>query len=226
MDPANPIGYLFQLDEEVLILIKTSFSVALTSTSIAAVIAFPLGLFFGLAEFRGRRGLEVILNTMLFFPTVVVGHFVYMILTRNGPLGDFHLLFTRTAIVFGQVILGTPIILTMVSNAIRHADPRIIKTALSMGAGRIRSYLALLGEIRGLVLLAVLASFGRVISEVGVSMMLGGNIYHKTRTMTTGIALLTSQGDFARATALGIVLLLIVFCINLIVYQATHRQTR
>lgn len=217
------IGQLFNLDKEVLVLIRTSFSIALCSTSIAAVIAFPLGMFFGLVEFKGRRILDIVLNTMLFLPTVVVGHLVYMILTRNGPLGEYHFLFTRTAIVIGQVILGTPIILTMVSNSIRHADPRIIPTAMAMGVGRIRAYLALLGEIRGLVLLSVIAAFGRVISEVGVSMMLGGNIFHKTRTMTTGIALLTSQGDFARATAIGLVLLIIVFFINILVYMATHR---
>ncbi len=215
---------LFSFDEEVLKLVGTSFRVSLSSTVIAATIAFPLGMWFGLAEFRGRRVFDIILNTLLFLPTVVVGHLVYMFLTREGPLGEYGLLFTWTAIVIGQVILATPIILTMVSNAVRVADPRIISTALALGVGRIRAYLALLGEIRGLVLLAVVAAFGRVISEVGVSMMVGGNIFGKTRTITTGIALLTSQGEFGRATALGMVLLIIVFAINIVVYQTIHRS--
>lgn len=214
---------LFSLDEEVLKLVATSFRVALSSTAIAALIAFPLGVWFGLAEFRGRRPLDIVLNTLLFLPTVVVGHLVYMVLTREAPLGEYRLLFTRTAIVIGQVILATPIILTMISNAVRLADPRIISTALSLGAGKLRAYLVLLSEIRGLVLLSILAAFGRVISEVGVSMMLGGNIYGKTRTVTTGIALLTSQGDFARAAALGMVLLIIVFAINIAMHNVTHR---
>ncbi len=210
-------------DIEVYGLIGTSFRVALTSTVIAAIIAFPLGIWLGLGKFKGKRAIDIIFNTLLFLPTVVVGHLVYMFLTREGPLGDYRLLFSQTAIVIGQVILATPIITAMVSNAIRVADPRIMATSLALGTGRLRAYAALLGEIRELVLLSVVAAFGRVIAEVGVSMMLGGNIFGKTRTITTGIALLTSQGEFGRATALGLVLLIIVFIINILVYQATHR---
>lgn len=217
---------LFSFDREVYTLIATSFRIATGSTLIAAALGFPIGVWFGLADFRGRRILEVILNTTLFIPTVVVGHIVYMFLTHDGPLGDYHLLFSRAAITIGQVILGTPIILTMISNAVRHADPRIMNTALVLGVGRFRAYMVLLGEIKGLVLLSLLAAFGRVIAEVGVSMMLGGNISGKTRTITTGIALLTSQGEFIKASALGIVLLIIVFGINIIVYFMTHRPAR
>jgi tungstate transport system permease protein len=223
---AEGFRLLFSFDREVYTLVGTSFRIAASSTIIASVTAFPLGTWFGLADFRGRKVVDVILNTMLFFPTVVVGHLVYMFLTHDGPLGEYRLLFTRTAIVIGQVILATPIILTMVSNSVRQADPRIIKTALYLGAGKFRAYMALLGEVRGLVLLSLLAAFGRVISEIGVSMMLGGNISGRTRTITTGIALLTSQGEFTRATALGIVLLIIVFGVNLAVYHATHRAAR
>jgi len=221
---AEALGLLFSGDVEVFGLIDTSFRVALCSTAISAVIAFPLGMWLGLAKFKGRRVLDIVLNTLLFFPTVVVGHLVYMFLTREGPLGEYQLLFTRTAIIIGQVILATPIIAAMVSNAIRVADSRIISTAISLGVGKLRAYFALLGEIRELVLLAVVAAFGRVIAEVGVSMMLGGNIFGKTRTITTGIALLTSQGEFGKATALGMVLLIIVFVINILVYQMTNRS--
>ncbi|MFH1675399.1 MAG: ABC transporter permease [bacterium] len=217
------LSLLFGGDPGIYKLIATSFKLSLTSTSVAAIIALPFGIWFGLSEFRGRRYVDIILNTLLFLPTVVVGHLVYMLLTREGPLGEFRLLFSPTAIVIGQVILATPIIATMVSNAIRIADPRIIPSALALGIGRFRTYLMLLGEVRELVLLSVIAAFGRVIAEVGVSMMLGGNIFGKTRTITTGIALLTSQGEFGRATALGMILLILVFMINILVYQAMHR---
>ena len=215
---------LVGFDEELMSLIGTSFYVAIISTSIAALIAFPIGIWFGLSNFRGRNTLDVILNTMLFFPTVVIGNFVYMLLTRHGIFGSLDLLFSRTAIIIGQIILVAPLILTMVANSVRAADRRILMTAFTLGAGKVKSHLALLGEVKGLILLAMFAGFGRAISEVGVAMMLGGNIKGKTRTITTGMALLTSQGDFAKATALGIVLLMLVFFINFLVYNATHRR--
>lgn len=222
----DAIKLLFCFDREVFELIGTSFHVSLVSTAIAAAIALPLGIWFGLSEFKGRRTLDIIFNTLLFLPTVVVGHLVYMFLTKEGVFGDYRLLFTRSAIIIGQIILATPIILTMVSNAVRIADRRIISTALTLGASKLKACFVLMSEIRGLVLLAIIAGFGRVIAEVGVSMMLGGNIEHKTRTITTGIALLTSMGEFAKATALGIVLLIIVFGVNVFVYTATHRPAR
>ncbi|MCX6647710.1 MAG: ABC transporter permease [bacterium] len=215
---------LFSMDPDVVNALRTSFSVSLSAILIAGIIAFPLGLLFGLAEFRGRRFIDIILNTLLFLPTVVVGLLGYMLLTRDGPLGQYHLLFTPAAIVFGQVILALPIILTMVSNSIRASDPRIIPTALSLGVGKLRAYIVLLGEIRGLILLTLLAAFARVISEIGASTMLGGNILGKTRTITTSISVLASQGETSKALALGVVLLFLVFAINIAVYAATHRS--
>jgi len=215
---------LVGFDKEVVSLISTSFYVATISTAIASLIAFPVGIWFGLADFRGRKTFDIILNTMLFFPTVVIGNFVYMLLTRRGPFGQFELIFTRPAIIIGQIILVAPLILTMVANSVRAADRRILMTAFTLGAGKVKSHLTLLGEVKGLILLAMFAGFGRAISEVGVAMMLGGNIKGKTRTITTGMALLTSQGEFAKATALGIVLLVIVFFINSLVYTATHHR--
>jgi tungstate transport system permease protein len=215
---------LFSGDSEVFNMIGTSFHVSLVSTLIASIIALPLGIWFGLGKFKGRNSLDIVFNTLLFLPTVVVGHVVYLFLTRDGIFGSYGLLFTKTAIIIGQVILATPIIMTMVSNAIRIADSRIIATALTLGASRLRAYLVVMGEVKGLVLLAIIAGFGRVIAEVGASMMLGGNIAGKTRTITTGISLLTSMGEFTKATALGVVLLIIVFGINIVVYMATHRK--
>jgi tungstate transport system permease protein len=217
-------GLLVRFDRELIVLIGTSFHVSVISTFIASVIALPTGIWFGLSEFKGRRFLDIVFNTLLFLPTVVIGHFVYMFLTRNGPLGHYGLLFTKTAIITGQIFLALPIIFTMVANSVRIADRRAILTALTLGAGRMRSYFVLLTEIKGLILLAIIAGFGRVIAEIGVSMMLGGNIYGETRTITTGIALLTSRGEFSKATALGLVLLVVVFGVNLMVYSAMHRE--
>ena len=214
---------LFSFDSEVFTLIGTSFQVSLISTIIATSIAVPVGILFGLSDFKGRRFLDIVFNTLLFIPTVVIGHMVYMFLTRDGLFGSMELLFTRPAIIIGQVLLAVPIILTMVSNAVRVADKRILSTALTLGVSNIKAYFVLLGEVKALVLLAIIAGFGRVIAEIGVSMMLGGNIENKTRTITTGIAQLTSMGEFAKATALGIVLLIVVFGINVMVYTATHR---
>ena len=221
---SEAFNLLFHLDRELAVLIGTSFHVSVISTFIASIIALPMGVCFGLAEFRGRRFLDAVFNTTLFLPTVVIGLLVYMFLTRNGPFGHYSLLFTKTAIIIGQFFLALPIIFTMVSNSVRIADKRILMTALTLGVGRFRSYIALLGEVRGLVLLAIIAGFGRVIAEIGVAMMLGGNIYGKTRTITTGIALLTSRGEFSKAIALGIVLLVVVFGVNLVIYAVTHRE--
>lgn len=217
---------LISLDKGVFEQIGASFHVSIASTMIAGGFAVPFGIWFGLARFRGKRVLDMIFNTLLFFPTVVVGHIVYMMLTRDGPFGHYQLLFTREAIIMGQIFLAIPIILTMVSNAVRIADHRIIPTALTLGCSRFKAYLMMISEIRGMMLLAVIAGFGRVIAEIGVSMMLGGNIAHKTRTITTGIALETSMGEFGRATALGIVLLIIVFGLNIMIYSATHRAAK
>lgn len=219
-------GLLFGFDAELWNILATTLKVAGMSTYLSCMIALPLGVWFGLSEFRGRKVVDALLNTLLGLPTVAVGLLVYLFISRQGPLGGLELLFTRKAIILGQIILATPIITVMVANAVRSADPRIIPTALTLGATPRQARRMLLYEVRNYTLLAIVAGFGRVIAEVGSAMMVGGNIHGKTRTITTGIALLTSQGEFAKALALGIVLVGIIFAINLTLYWVTHREGR
>ena len=217
------IQLLVTFDPELWGIIGVTLRVAVTSTALAAIIALPVGIWFGLTDFPGRRWLDAGLNAMLALPTVAVGLLVYLALSRHGPLGGLELLFTPTAIILGQIILALPVIAIMVSNAVRGADPRILPTALSLGATTGQSHRLLMRETKGLILLSVAAGFGRVVAEIGSAMLVGGNIRGKTRTLTTAVSLMTSQGEFARAMALVIVLMVIVLGINLLLYRATHR---
>ena len=181
----------------------------------AALFGVPLGLWLGLSKFRGRRLMITLLNTLMALPTVVVGLVLFGLFSRQGPLGPLGLLFTPLAMIAGQVVLATTIVANLVLAAVTGADRRIINTALTLGASQLQAALQLLREIRFGVMAAVIAGFGRVIAEVGVAMMLGGNIRGTTRTMTTAIALETSKGEFAFGLSLGLVLLGVALLVNL-----------
>jgi len=156
-------------------------------------------------------------------PTVVVGLLLFGLLSRQGPLGPLGLLFTPLAMIAGQTVLAAPIVANLVLAAVTGADQRIINTALTLGASRLQAAIQLLREIRFGVMAAVIAGFGRVIAEVGVAMMLGGNIRNSTRTMTTAIALETSKGEFAFGLALGIILLSVALIVNLFLNALQQR---
>ncbi|SHJ48889.1 tungstate transport system permease protein [Malonomonas rubra DSM 5091] len=193
----------------------TSLYTSSTAIVIAGFLGVPVGLWLGLSQFRGRQLLITLLNTLMALPTVVVGLLLFGLFSRQGPLGPLGLLFTPWAMICGQVVLATPIVANLVLTAVSGADNRIINTALTLGASRFQAAHQLLREIRFGVMAAVIAGFGRVIAEVGVAMMLGGNIRNSTRTMTTAIALETSKGEFAFGLALGIVLLTVALLVNL-----------
>ncbi len=195
--------------------VRTSLAVSAGATVFAALLGIPLGLLVGLCDFPLKRIAVTVLNSLMAVPTVVVGLFVYGFISRQGPLGALGLLFTPTAIVIGGTLLAAPIVANYAMASARGADTRIIPTALTLGAGRLRAAGALVAEIRFGILAAVIAGFGRVVSEVGVAMMLGGNIRGYTRTMTTAIALETSKGEFAFGMALGIVLMMVALFVNL-----------
>ncbi|MBU3955760.1 ABC transporter permease, partial [bacterium] len=161
--------------------------------------------------------------TLMALPTVIVGLLVYSFVCRQGLLGSFELLYTPYAMIIGQVVLASPIITALTLAALENADDRIRKTAVTLGAGEFRSLLALASEMRGMIAAAVIAGFGRIFAEVGVSMMLGGNIRNYTRNITTAIAFETSRGEFSLAFALGIILLAIAFTVN-IVLQVIKRK--
>ena len=209
------LDLILAMDREVYLTVWTSLYVSLIAIVFAALMGVPAGLAIGLGRFRGRRLIVTLLNTLMALPTVVVGLVVYGFISRQGPLGSMGLLFTPTAMILGQVILATPIVAHYTLGAMSAADQRIMATALTLGASPFQGALQLLQEIRFGVMAAVVAGFGRVIAEVGVAMMLGGNIRGYTRTMTTAIALETSKGEFAFALALGVFLMGVALVINL-----------
>ena len=195
--------------------VRTSLSVSAGATVFAALFGVPVGLAVGLTDSRLKGFAVTALNTLMAVPTVVVGLLVYGFLSRQGPLGALGLLFTPTAIVIGGTLLASPIVANYTLAAVQGADPRILPTALTLGSGRFRAAATLVAEIRFGMFAAVIAGFGRVVAEVGVAMMLGGNIRGYTRTMTTAIALETSKGEFSFGMALGIVLMAVALVVNL-----------
>ncbi|MCL5965604.1 MAG: ABC transporter permease [Deltaproteobacteria bacterium] len=193
---------------------RTSLVVSAWAIVFASLLGLPLGLAIGLSEFPLKRFAVTVLNSLVALPTVVVGLVVYGVISRQGPLGFLGLLFTPAAMVIGGSLLAAPIVANYALAAARGADPRILPTARTLGAGPVQAVVKFVAETRFGILAAVIAGFGRVISEVGVAMMLGGNIRGFTRTMTTAIALQTSMGEFAFGMALGIILMSVAFVIN------------
>ncbi len=209
------VELIFSFDQEVRLTIWTSLYTSSCAIVIAALLGVPVGLWLGISRFRGRRAMITLLNTLMALPTVVVGLLLFGLFSRQGPAGSLGLLFTPWAMIAGQIVLATPIVANFVLAAVKGSDQRIMDTALTLGASRLQASIQLLKEIRFGVMAAVIAGFGRVIAEVGVAMMLGGNIRGSTRTMTTAIALETSKGEFAFGLALGIVLLSVALFVNL-----------
>lgn len=196
----------------------SAIEATLTSTSCALIIAMilglPLGFMLGYTTFPGKKFLRLVSDTLLAFPTVLIGLIVYVFITYRGPLGQFGLLFTLPGMVIGQCILALPIIVSWTAQAVENLDGRCRQTLLTLGASPVQVALHTIREIRYDLGMVCVTAFGRVVTEVGVAMMLGGNIRYSTRTMTTAISLETSKGEFAQGIALGIVLLLIAFLVN------------
>jgi tungstate transport system permease protein len=175
----------------------------------------PLGFVLGYFDFKGRKQLRTLVDTMLALPTVFIGLAVYAIISRQGPLGEFELLFTLTGIAIGQTILALPIVIAITASTIENIDEDLKLTLVSLGAGKLNIMLTCLWEVRYGILSAAVTAYGRVLTEVGISMMVGGNIKYHTRTITTAIALETNKGLFADGIALGLVLILIAFIVNI-----------
>ena len=212
----SAILLIASLDSEVFSIVWVSLKVSGISTLLASLMGAPLGFLIAYGSFKGKRILIVCLNTMLAFPTVVIGLFVYSFISRRGIFGPFDLLYTQKAIIIGQFILILPIIATLTIAAISRIDERYRKTAMTLGANRLQTACVIFREARFGIVAAVIAAFGRVIAEVGISMMLGGNAKGFTRTMTTAMALEYDKGEFILAVALGIILLVLSFGINLV----------
>jgi tungstate transport system permease protein len=204
------------MDAELLGIIAVSLKISAMATLAAGALGMPAGVLIALREFAFKRAVITILNTLLSVPTVVIGLFVYAFISRRSVFGAFDLLYTPNAIIIGQIILIFPIVATFTLSAVSRIDPRYRMTALTLGATGFQAALAVIREARFGIVAAFVAAFGRVISEIGISMMLGGNIKGFTRTMTTAMALEYDKGAFSLAMALGIILLGISLTLNIL----------
>ncbi len=204
-------------------IVRLSLAVSLAATAAATAIGLPLGAALAIFPFRGRHGVVVLVNAFFGLPPVVVGLILYLALSRSGPLGFLHLLFTPTAMIVAQTVLAVPIITALVHRASERAWARYGDELISDGASRAQAIPHILSIIRAEIVTAVLAGFGRTVSEVGAVILVGGNIRGLTRTMTTTIALQTSQGDLSLALALGAVLIGISISISATVFALAGR---
>ena len=190
--------------------LKTSVAGLLLATPPAVVLGYAIAA----RRFRGRRLVVWLVQAALSLPTVLIGLLLYLMLSRQGPMGGLHWLFTQPGIVAGQCLIALPVLLAFTLAAVQAADPRFAETAVVHGASRWRVMATVLHEARFGVMAAVISGFGRVISEVGCALMVGGNIADETRTITTAIALETSKGEFAQGIALGVVLIAVALLMN------------
>jgi tungstate transport system permease protein len=201
-------------DSEIPFITVLSLRVSGLATAISLLIGLPFGTLLALGKFPGRAFLLSLINTGMALPPVVVGLAVAMTLWRSGPLGDLRLIYTPAAIVIAQTVIAAPVVTGLTAAALQQLNPRLRLQLYGLGASRAQMVLSLWREARLPLLAAVMAGFGSVISEVGASMMVGGNIRGQTRVLTTAIVLETSRGEFQQAIALSVLLLLITFLIN------------
>ncbi|MBI4656442.1 MAG: ABC transporter permease [Elusimicrobia bacterium] len=212
----SALNLLFSFNRDVYSAVFLSLRVTTLSTLFAAIIGVPLGFIIGLNNFYGKRVIIVIFNTLYSLPTVLMGLFAYGMFSRNGPLGSLGLLYTPQAMIIGQTILIFPLITALTISAVQAIDKKVFKTCLTLGANYLQSSLTAFFEYKQLFVAAVIAGFGRAFGEVGVSMMLGGNIRGYTRNITTSIAFATAKGEFALGIALGLILLLVACLISIL----------
>jgi tungstate transport system permease protein len=208
------IELIVSLNPEVLQITARTLAISISSTIIAALICLPLGSLVHFNNFRGKRTLINLIQTFYSVPTVAVGLVVFLIFSRSGPLGFLELLFTPQVMVIGQVILISPVILGLVITALKSVEQAAYETAIAAGASQFQATTVIIGEARYAIYSALILGFGRAISEVGLALMVGGNIRGYTRVMTTAISLETSKGDIVLSIALGIILISIALVIN------------
>jgi tungstate transport system permease protein len=214
---------LVALDPEVMEITARTLAIALSSCLISTLFCLPLGSLIHFKQFSGKRLLINFIQTFYSIPTVAVGLLVFILFSRIGPFGFFNLMFTPTIMIIGQVILVSPIILGLVIAALSGVDKAVFETASSLGASRIQSTFQVITEARYAIMSAVTMGFGRAISEVGLALMVGGNIRGFTRVITTTISLETSRGDVELSIALGIILIFIALLVNLALNRLQQR---
>jgi len=218
------LGLIAAANPDLKEIVGLSLMVSLSAVAIAATMAIPFGALLAVGRFPGRRAIIVITSALMGLPPVVVGLVVYLMLSRAGPLGVFGLLYTPTAMIIAQTILVTPLIASLAREAMADLEAQYRPYLVSLGMGTLARTATLIVDARASLATAVLAGFGRAIAEVGAVILVGGNIDHVTRVMTTAIALETSKGELALALALGIVLVLISVAVNALVHLLAPRN--
>ena len=214
---------IYTFDSEVMQIAGRSLGIGLTSIAIGSAICIPLAGLIHFNQFWGKRFLVSLIQTFYSIPTIVIGLFVFVMISNAGPLGGLGILYTPAAIITGQVLLITPILLGLIISAFRGVDETILDTARSMGASGWQIAVLVIKEARFGVMAAVIMGFGRAISEVGISLMVGGNIWNRTRVMTTAIYLEAGKGDIELALALGIILIFIALVVNIIMNRIQQK---
>ena len=210
----DALNLLVSFDHELWQIVAVSFSVSLSAISLVIVPAIVVAFLLAYTEFPGKWGLLSIINTLQAIPTVVIGLLMYMMLSRSGPLGDWQMLFTQKAMILGQMLICFPILVSMMHGALQASDRRAVETARTLGVSTFRIASTLIWETRFPLLAATIAAFSRIVTEVGCSMMVGGNIMGMTRNIPTAIAMESHKGAFAQGVALGMVLLALALVLN------------
>lgn len=209
------IELLTTIDPETFSAVYATLVVSTYSLTATLLLGLPLGFCLGYFDFKSKKKVRVVVDTLLSLPTVFIGLLVYAFFTNRGPLGHLGLLFTLPGIAVGLTILALPVVIALSATAVESMDRQLRVALISLGANRHQLFLSTLWEARHGIIAAALTAYGRVMTEVGIAMMVGGNIKWQTRTITTAIALETNKGEFAMGIALGLVLLLIAFGVNL-----------
>lgn len=215
------------LDRDLFEIVGLSLEISLTAVLVATIVGLPAGAALALSRFPGRRPLIIVLNALMGLPPVVVGLVIYLLLSRSGPLGSYGLLFTPTAMVIAQSVLVTPIIAALARQTVADLHEEYDEHLRAIGSGPLQRMATLLWDGRFRLLTAILAGFGRAIAEVGAVLIVGGNILHSTRVMTTTIALETSKGNLALALGLGLILVTLAVSVNaaaMLLGETAHRR--
>ena len=198
--------------------IKATLYTSSVSILFAVIVGFPLGFILGFYDFKGRKILRLLSDTALAMPTVAIGLILYTFITRNGPLGSLNLLFTLKAVMLGQFVLALPIIISLTASVVENMEKKHYLTILNLRLAPAKLVFCVLYELRYALMVVIATAYGRIVAEVGVAMMIGGNIKYFTRTITTAVSLETNKGEFAMGIALAMVLIFIAFLVNLAIF--------
>jgi len=198
--------------------IKATLYTSSVSILFAVIVGFPLGFILGFYDFKGRKILRLLSDTALAMPTVAIGLILYAFITRNGPLGSLNLLFTLKAVMLGQFVLALPIIISLTASVVENMEKKHYLTILNLRLAPAKLVFCVLYELRYALMVVIATAYGRIVAEVGVAMMIGGNIKYFTRTITTAVSLETNKGEFAMGIALAMVLIFIAFLVNLAIF--------